>query len=158
MNGLRAALVSRFEELTGELLFHHKPDASADPTAAPQVINGSLEPPRAGSWEEAADYPFIRVALYTGSFCARMPLKCEAVAYAGIWTPGTVQDGDNDIFTLLTAMDGIVEQPRFTPWLLSEVVHWTVGLQDKGLEGMQRHPFHYGALFMEFTASRGASR
>lgn len=153
MNGLRAALVTRFQELTGDLGFYHKPSGTDEKVTAPQVINGSLEPPRPGNWEEAADYPFVRVALYKGSFCSRMPLKCEAVAYAGIWTPGTVQDGDNDIFTLLAALGRIVEQPRFSPWLLSEVVHWTVGLQDQGMEGMQRHPFHYGALFMEFTAA-----
>ncbi len=149
IDALRTALVARVTELTADLRFSHKPSGAVK--IAPQVVNGSLEPPRPGDWEEAGDYPFVRVALYRGSFHDRMPLPCEAVLYGGIWTPGTVQDGDDDIFTLLKALGRIVEEPRFPPWLLSEACPWTVGLQDQGFEGMQRHPFHYGAVFLEFT-------
>lgn len=151
MFGLRDLLVARVTELTADLRFHHKP--TPDETIVPQVIRGSLEPPRAGEHEgEAADYPFVRVSLYKGSFHDVRPLPCYAVLYAGIWTPGTIQDGDDDIFELISALGLIVENPRFPPFTLSESCPFTIGIQDPGFEGMQRHPLHYGAVFLEFTA------
>ncbi len=147
---LQNELITRFGALTEELRFNHKP--SGDIKKAPVIISSGLEPVRPGVWEEADDYPFVRVALYAGAFAEDgMHQPARAVAYAGIWTPGTMADGYADICTLLEAMGKIVDNPRFPPYLLGRTVPWTIGLQDSGEEGMQRHPFHYGAVFLEFT-------
>lgn len=141
-------LQSRLESLVAGLQYDHKPTGAP---RAVQVINPMLE--RVRGHEEGEEHPFVRWAIFEGSFEPRRPQPFKVVVSLGLYTGGTIDDGNRDIQELTAAVGGIVEDRAFPPSRLVTPVPYTIGDPREGYEGLQPHPYYYASMILEFTTS-----
>lgn len=148
-----AALEARLTELTADLRYLHKPTGQQ---RAPQIIGTMLERPT-GEVQEAQDYPFVRWIIYDGEFSRMSPAPFSIMLDGGIYTDGTVDDGNTAICSLCMALGKIVEKPWFTPYKLRNRVRFVMGSPeaDNSNHGLQPHPYYYCRLYLEFVVALG---
>lgn len=138
-------LTSRLTELVEDLSFDYKPDGS---TRVPQIINPML-PSRSSDHQDGDYFPFVRWAIYKGIF-AKRPEPFSVYVSGGIYTAGTIDDGNGAILSLAMALGNIVDNKSFPPYRLQSPVGFTVGDTREGNEGLQPHPYYYMSMILEF--------
>ena len=147
------ALEARLTELTEDLRYLHRPSGELK---APQIIGVMLDRPT-GEVEEAQEYPFVRWVLSDGEFTRLSPAPFSIMLDGGIYTDGTVDDGNAAACGLCMALGKIVEKPWFRPYKLRNRVRFVMG--DPGTEsnnhGLQPHPYYYCRLYLEFLVAQG---
>jgi hypothetical protein len=144
-------LTGRFTELTKDLRFDYKPTGIK---RAPQIIQTFL-PPKGHDHEEGMEFPLVRWAVYRGSFSKFHPSTISIIVNAGIWTSGSIIDGDIDIQALVLALGRIVKNRSFPPYRLEEDTTFHIGSQESGSEGIQPHPYYWGTMKLQFTVPSG---
>lgn len=146
-----ALLTSRITECVADLRYTHKPTGTQK---APQVIELML-PKKERSQKEAEDFPLVRWAFTRGEFARMRPAPFGVKIDAGIYTNGSITDGNRDITELIIALGKLVEKPWYKPYKLLNPVTFTVGSTDKHTEGIQPHPYYWAALHLEFSVATG---
>lgn len=141
-------LQTRLEALVAGLQYDHKP--SGAPKAV-QVINPMLE--RLRGHQEGEEHPFVRWAIFQGAFAPRKPQPFKVVLSLGLYTAGTIDDGNRAIQALTMAVGKIVDDRAFPPSRLATPVSYTIGDPREGYEGLQPHPYYYASMILEFTTS-----
>lgn len=143
-----ALLQARFESLVASLQFDHKPTGVK---RAVQVINPMLE--RIRGHEEGEEHPYLRWAICEGSFEPRKPQPFKVVVSLGLYTAGSIDDGNADIQSFTTAVGKIVLDRAFPPSRLVTPVPFTIGDPRDGFEGLQPHPYYYAGMILQFTTA-----
>jgi len=145
------AFKARLEELVAELRYLHKPTGT---TIAPQIIDLMLPRPTEVV-AEGDEYPFVRWLVYEGEYHRLKPAPFKLMLDAGIYTSGSVVDGNSSICELCQALGKITDNPRFAPYRLSGTVRFFIGTPDSELRdpGLQPHPYYHCRLFLEFIVA-----
>lgn len=139
-------LEGRLAELTKDLRFQHKPTGAM---IAPQIIGVMLERPTVAV-QEAEEYPYVRWLIVDGSFTNRSPARFTVLLDGGIYTGGSVADGNADINRLCLALGKIVESPWFDQFKMKDQVRFSLGIPgDDKNPGIQPHPYHHCRLFLD---------
>ncbi|BCL59967.1 hypothetical protein DGMP_06600 [Desulfomarina profundi] len=141
-------LNSRLAELTSGLLFDYQPDNSTG--SRPITITESMLADPSRDEPEGSEFPFVRWAIYRGSFDYRRPAPFKVVVDGAIWTAGNITDGTRDIQTLTVALGKITEKRGFPPYRLKTPIDFVTGNPARGHEGIQPHPWYYTRLYLEF--------
>lgn len=143
------ALKARLTELVADLRYLHKPTAAM---IAPQIIDLMLPRPTE-QVEEAEEYPFVRWMVTSGEFKRQSPMQFSVVIDAGIYTDGTVTEGNGEISQLCSALGRIVDFPSFPPFKLNDNTRFILGTPaDEGTNpGLHPHPYYHCRLFLEFS-------
>lgn len=147
-----AILKARLAELVVDLRYLHKPTGGL---IAPQIIDVMMERPT-GAVEEGEEYPLVRWLVYEGEFHRQSPSPFKVMVDAGIYTEGTIAEGNAEILQLCQALGKIIESPRFAPYKLGPIVRFSIGTpepEDKN-PGMQPHPYYHCRLFLEFLVAK----
>lgn len=145
------AIRARLTELVKDLRFLHKPTGQNVP---PQIIDLMLDRPTSTT-EEGDEYPYVRWLIPSGSFKRHGSEPFSVIIDAGIYTDGTISDGNSDIFSLCLALGKITENPRFAPYKLGETIPFTLGQPagDANNPGIQPHPYYHCRLTLDFSAA-----
>jgi len=148
-----ATLKACLGDLTKDLRFLHKPSGTL---IAPQIIDVMMDRPTAPV-EEGDEYPLVRWMIYEGEFRRMSAAPFKVLVDAGIYTDGSVVEGNAEISRLCSALGGIVENPRFAPYKLGPVVRFTLGAPESPDKnpGVQPHPYYHCRLFLEFLVAGG---
>ncbi len=146
-------LKERLVELTQDLRYLHKP---SDTLIAPQIIDIMLERPKVAV-PEADEYPFVRWVAYEGEFAYRSPAPFSVMLDGGLYTDGSIAEGNLAISQLCMALGRIVEKPWFSPYKLRNRVRFVLGNPevDNNNYGLQPHPYYHCRLYLEFVVAKG---
>lgn len=143
-----ALLQTRLETLVAGLQYDYKPTGGQK---AVQVINPMLE--RVKGHQEGDEHPYVRWAVFSGSFEPRRPQPFRVTVSLGLYTAGAIDDGNADIQALAMAVGRIVEDRAFPPSRLVTPVPYTIGDPREGYEGLQPHPYYYASMMLDFTTA-----
>ena len=146
-----ALLTARLEDLVKELRYTYKPDGSEK---APQIVDPML-PGKDRSHQEGEEFPLVRWAIFNGEFARMSPAPFSVRVDAGIYTGGSIIDGDRDIRELLMALGKIVETPWYKPYKLRDPVKFDLGSPDLHAQGIQPHPYYWATLYLSFIVATG---
>ena len=140
---------SRLAELVVDLSYLHKPSGL---NMRPQIIDVMMERPTERV-DEGEEYPFVRWMIHKGEFSRQGLLTFTVIVDAGVYTGGTVDDGNADITGLCLALGRIVRTPVFSPYRLDGPVRFTIGSSDQAERnpGIQPHPYYHCRLAMDFA-------
>lgn len=144
-------LASRLEELVADLRYTHKPSGQLKP---PHVVRLQL-PGKERSQGEAEDFPLVRWKITGGQFTRMGPALFSVEINAGIYTPGTITDGDGEISELALALGQIVNKPWYKPYKLLNSAPFAFGSTEPQSKGMQPHPYYWVSLYLEFSVAIG---
>jgi len=147
-----ALLRSRLTSLVADLRYLHKP---SDTLIAPQVIDLSLPRPTEAV-VEGDEYPFVRWLVYEGEFAHRTPAPFTVLIDGGIYTDGSVSEGNAAISELCMALGKVVQTPWYSPYKLRNRVRFSLGNPENTVnQGIQPHPYYFCRLYLEFTVAKG---
>lgn len=139
-------LIARMTSLVSGLAFDYKPTGE---TKAVQVVDSFLERPTS-SWVEGGEFPFVRIAHYSGAYFSGKE-EGSLVVVGGIWTKGNVASGTADIKRLAEALKGLTLIRMLGEYKISTPIKYYFGQTDPGREGVQPHPYHFVTLYLDFA-------
>lgn len=138
-----------------DLRYCSKPTVtSVNPTGdlvVPQVITPML-PAKAAGYQEGGELPLCRWLITSGHFSMRQYQPFKVQLDLGLYTPGTIEDGNAAILEFAMAVGGhLVKYPWYKPYKMIDDIEFHIGSREAESLGSQPHPYYWATMLLDFV-------